>query len=183
MSRVHLISSQRLLRTCHPESWWLCHPAEACTCIVGGNTEKLMETMNKKDQTLLSFKQKARSALVNCAKYMYMYMQGVLPLDSQTVQVLSCIDSSISTHSMAKQGLYDLASSKLGVGLGTHLSGKGTSDILHEILEYQTCHHIDQTPIITEWGASVMNAGRYREIPQFVCCSEHLSWATSRSLI
>ena len=96
---------------------------------IGGETEKLARKIPNNDTMLQSFSDKAHTAFLKCAQY---YMQGVLPLNNRTLKALACIDPIARSHSVVKKGLADLASCEERVGLGSHLSSDGQTQVSHE---------------------------------------------------
>ena len=124
---------------------------------IGGANEVIVEQSKSNDQSISEFIKCVATAYVECGKY----MQTKLPLDSEVLKSLSCIDPLIRQHSMATRGLKNLVKK---FGMGRFLTEEGKMKVSEEIKDYQCDQSLlpytANTDIVT-WWASVMQTGKY----------------------
>lgn len=127
---------------------------------VGPKVKKIMKDSEKNDTVVDKFLKCASAAYINCAKH----MQAKLPLNSKTLQALSCVDPLIRNNSEAMKGL-QLLSDKL-----SHLLTEvERTSILREITNYGVDVGLHgEVGDVVQWWTSVSNTKRYPALCKIV---------------
>ena len=120
---------------------------------VGSKIKKLRKEVPKDDCVIKQFLSQASAAYIQCAQH----MQKTLPLNSQILKSLSCIDPCIRNHSVSVKGLTRLAE------YFSHLLSVGEEgSVLKEITYYSTDSHLpEESDDIVHWWTKVVQSNKY----------------------
>ena len=121
---------------------------------VGGKVSKLRKEFSKDDTVVSNFLNRALSAAyLDCAKH----MQKTLPLDSEVLKSLSCIDPIVRNHSTAVKGLRKLSEFHAHL-----LTEEEISTVQKEIISFGVDSRLPEiNDDIVKWWAEVNLSNRY----------------------
>ena len=134
---------------------------------VGGENEAIVESCRHKDSIVKDFRSQAVAAYIACGDY----MQKKLPLDSKTLQSLSCLDPIVRSHSAATIWFKMLMKE---FWFQRFLSDDGRNQLSMELLSFQSDSSL---PIYTEstdmvqWWTAVMKTAKYPNLSKVAAAS------------